>query len=214
MDLISSQRYRVLTGIVAMLALSAATVSGQSRDDRWNRFRVTSSRFTNGSTLPLSAVNDIPNASGNNSCTASGAPGGNKSPELSWSDAPRGTRSFVVVTYDVTAAFTHWGMYNIPGDATGVPENAGVAGSSYGSQIVNDFEVAAEYDGPCPPANVSPDVHRYVFTVYALDIDLVLPSSTNFPANAETLYHALISTGIENHILARASIEGSFSATP
>jgi phosphatidylethanolamine-binding protein (PEBP) family uncharacterized protein len=80
-------------------------------------------------------------------------------------------------------------MYNIPADTRKLPENAGEKGSSFGAQIVNDFFIGPEYDGPCPPANFAPDVHRYVFTVYALHIDeLKLPGSANFPANAETLY--------------------------
>lgn len=80
--------------------------------------------------------------------------------------------------------------------------------------MVNDFAIGAEYDGPCPPANVSPFVHRYVFTVYALDIQLTLPSSANFPATAETLYQALIAAGKDGHILESASISGLYSTTP
>jgi phosphatidylethanolamine-binding protein (PEBP) family uncharacterized protein len=63
-------------------------------------------------------------------------------------------------------------MYNIASTATGLPQNAGVAGSTYGNQILNDFFVTAEYDGPCPPAGYRPYVHHYVFTIYALDIML------------------------------------------
>jgi hypothetical protein len=44
----------------------------------------------------------------------------------------------------VTAAFTHWGMYNIPLHITTLPENAGVPGSPYGLQVVNDFFIGAE----------------------------------------------------------------------
>jgi phosphatidylethanolamine-binding protein (PEBP) family uncharacterized protein len=105
-------------------------------------------------------------------------------------------------------------MYNISGAATGLPENAGVAGSQYGSQIFNDFFVGAEYDGPCPPANVRPFVHHYVFTVYALDTMLRLPSSPNFPASAESLYQALIKAGKAGHILASSKIVGLYSTTP
>jgi len=117
------------------------------------------------------------------------------------------------VAYDLTAAFTHWGMYNIPATTTELPENAGVAGSTYGTQIYNDFP-AAEYDGPCPPPNYPPDVHHYVFTVYALDTTLKLPGSPNFPPKADTLYHALITAGEQRHILATASITGLYSTTP
>jgi phosphatidylethanolamine-binding protein (PEBP) family uncharacterized protein len=44
-------------------------------------------------------------------------------------------------------------MYNIPADTRKLPENAGEKGSSFGAQIVNDFFIGPEYDGPCPPAN-------------------------------------------------------------
>jgi phosphatidylethanolamine-binding protein (PEBP) family uncharacterized protein len=53
-----------------------------------------------------------------------------------------------------------------------------------------------------------------VFTLYALDIELNLPRSVNFPATAETLYQALIEAGRHDHILASASITGLYSTTP
>jgi phosphatidylethanolamine-binding protein (PEBP) family uncharacterized protein len=104
-------------------------------------------------------------------------------------------------------------MYNISPILSGLPENAGVAGSVYGDQIVNDFS-AAEYDGPCPPPGVTPFVHEYVFTVYVLATKLNLPSSTNFPANAETLHQALINSGGNGDILDSASLVGFYSTTP
>jgi phosphatidylethanolamine-binding protein (PEBP) family uncharacterized protein len=105
-------------------------------------------------------------------------------------------------------------MYNISPYATGLPENAGVAGSTFGAQIFNDFFVGAQYSGPCPPPNVTPVVHRYVFTVYALDTQLTLPSSANFPASAETLCQALIDAGKSGHILESASLTGFYSTAP
>jgi phosphatidylethanolamine-binding protein (PEBP) family uncharacterized protein len=93
-------------------------------------FSVSSSTFTNGGTLPLITVW--------NQC--SNYPGGNdESPELSWTNVPRRTESFVVVAYDVTASFTHWGTYNISGSSTGLPLNAGIPNSPYGTQVANDF---------------------------------------------------------------------------
>lgn len=105
-------------------------------------------------------------------------------------------------------------MYNISPTAIGLPQNAGVSGSTYGEQVFNDFFVGKEYDGPCPPKGYKPYAHHYVFTVYALDIALRLPESPNFPANAETLYQALIKAGKEHHILASTSIAGFYSTTP
>jgi phosphatidylethanolamine-binding protein (PEBP) family uncharacterized protein len=77
-------------------------------------------------------------------------------------------------------------MYNILPTITKLPENAGVAGSAYGQQVSN-VNGDLSYDGPCPLANYPPSVHHYVFTVYALDQELELLSSTNFPARGHTL---------------------------
>jgi phosphatidylethanolamine-binding protein (PEBP) family uncharacterized protein len=55
-----------------------------------------------------------------------------------------------------------WGMYNISTDTTELPQNAGVAGSASGQQILNDSGNGAEYFGPCPPPNFPPNVHHYV----------------------------------------------------
>ena len=200
--------FRLLAGLGFAIGLSTSYSFAQDPF-----FQLRSTTFANDTTLPISTINNIL-ANNVNACSINGAPGGDQSPELTWYGAPPFTKSFVVVLYDVTASFTHWGMYNIPASVTSLPQNAGVAGSSYGPQIVNDFGVAAEYDGPCPPANVTPYVHQYIFTVYALDIDLQLPSSANFPANAETLYHGLIAAGRGLHILASASLEGLYSTTP
>ena len=180
-----------------------------------SEFKLTSTTFPNDGTMPVSTVYTVPSSTNAavNICTANGAPGGNQSPELSWSGAPWETRSFVVVLYDVTASFTHWGMYNIAPQVHSLPMNAGVNGSSYGTEVVNDFG-NAQYDGPCPPAGVAPLAHQYVFTVYALSTQLTLSTPPNFPANAETLYHALIEAARKQQILASASWTGFYSSTP
>jgi len=198
--------------VLALVLIFASPAKAQHKQPQAAPFQLTSSTFANKTTLPISTINNIVQ-NGVNVCSIDGSTGGNQSPELSWSTAPAGTQSFVVVTYDVTAAFTHWGMYNIAGTATGLPENAGVAGSTYGSQVVNDFLTGAEYDGPCPPAGVAPYVHHYLFTVYALDEMLKLPASADFPANAETLYRALMTAGRYHHILASARLVGFYSTT-
>ncbi|HVN76893.1 MAG TPA: YbhB/YbcL family Raf kinase inhibitor-like protein [Thermoanaerobaculaceae bacterium] len=200
--------FDVLVGGLALTAL-ALPAAGQTRGEaalvtdpspEAREMRLSSTTFDDGSTLPLSMVyNQCPFVSG----------GGNTSPELSWSGAPHRTKSFVVVAFDVTAAFTHWGMYNIPRGVTELRANAGAAGSPYGAQVWNDFFLGAEYDGPCPPPSVAPVVHDYEFTVYALDTTLTLPGSANFPPDAETLWRALL-----GHVLDSASIHGFYSTAP
>jgi len=147
-----------LLGLICVSAAPLPSGSAKETRDSDDAFRLSSSTFDNNTTLPISAIHNI-TVNGSNVCSIDGSPGGNESPELSWT-RPRGnTRSFVVVLYDTTAAFTHWGMYNISPDATGLPENAGVGGSQFGQQVFNDFFVGTEYDGPCPPPGVAPVVH-------------------------------------------------------
>ena len=193
--------------LAAGCALLAATAMAQ------DGFQLHSPEFSQDGTPPLSMILNNP-VNGQNTCTASGAAGLDESPQLNWTGAPWGTRSFVVVLYDTTAAFTHWGMYNIPGYMNQLPQNAGIAGSTFGAQVVNDFLLGQQYDGPCPPAGYAPEIHHYVFTVYALSTSLNLPQSANFPANGETLYHALIAAGERGELLGQASLTGLYSATP
>ncbi|MGA9306697.1 MAG: YbhB/YbcL family Raf kinase inhibitor-like protein [Candidatus Sulfotelmatobacter sp.] len=194
------KKYVVCLTLVLVSLSTAVAQQGGANSDWQHKFQVSSTTFTNGGDLPLSMI------LGSSYCSyVSG--GGDQSPEVSWKHAPFGTQSFVVTLYDVTAAFTHWGMYNISPKTNELPENAGVSGSTYGQQVFNDFYLGAEYDGPCPPNNYTPYIHDYVITVYALDTCLNLPSSPpNFPANGETLYRAMF-----DHVLARASIQGYYS---
>jgi Raf kinase inhibitor-like YbhB/YbcL family protein len=213
-------RIGCLSTVLLILVLSPGvrTSGAETSDSDWEQsFRLHSTTFENKTTLPLSTIETIAISPTNpaNSCTFNGEPGGDQSPELSWTGAPEGTQSFVVVLYDVTASFTHWGMYNISGKATGLPENAGIANSTFGEQINNDYGFGEQYDGPCPPTGtgVTPLVHHYVFTVYALDTKLpTLPAFGVFLPGAQALYHALLKAGREGHILASASIIGLYSA--
>lgn len=203
---------RVLCLISILILTMVGVTSAQSHSPQVG-FLVTSTTFQNGQRLPQVMIENIIQ-SGINICAPDGSPGGNQSPELSWTGAKPGTASFAVVLYDVTAAFTHWGMYNIAPQTTELPQNAGVPGSTDGPQIVNDFFFGAQYDGPCPPSTVKPFTHKYVFTIYDLDIVLHLHSTENFPATAETLYQALIRAGQHGHILAKANIFGTYSTAP
>ncbi|MCX8092912.1 MAG: YbhB/YbcL family Raf kinase inhibitor-like protein [Candidatus Goldbacteria bacterium] len=91
------------------------------------------------------------------------------SPEINWSGAPKGTKSFVLICDDPDApmgTWVHWVVYNIPASITKLqkcfPKDAELkngikqAKTSFGS---------SGYGGPCPPSGT----HRYYFKVYAID---------------------------------------------
>jgi Raf kinase inhibitor-like YbhB/YbcL family protein len=205
----------ITTTALAFLALASLASAQVSQN---GAFQLSSTTFENDTIMPLSTIYNY-EVNGVNICTVDGAAGGDKSPELAWSNVPQSTTSFAVTTFDVTAGVVHWGMYNISPAITELPENAGVPGSKYGKQVINTYGSAGsnadmDYGGPCPPPDYPPNVHNYVFTVYALDTDLQLASSADFPPTALTLFRALVSAGQEGHILASASITGLYSTTP
>jgi Raf kinase inhibitor-like YbhB/YbcL family protein len=92
------------------------------------------------------------------------ADGDNVSPPLTWSGAPAGTKSFVLIIEDPDApsgTFRHWGIYDVTGSR--LPE-----GDSRAPAVTNDFG-DERYDGPAPPKGHG--VHHYRFRIAALDTD-------------------------------------------
>ena len=113
-----------------------------------------------------------------------GCNGANISPQLMWKDAPAGTKSFAITMYDPDAptgsGWWHWVVVNIPADVHKLDTGASPKAMPKGAvEIVNDYGISA-YGGPCPPEGDKP--HRYIFTVYALDVaKLDLKPDTNTP---------------------------------
>jgi Raf kinase inhibitor-like YbhB/YbcL family protein len=104
-----------------------------------------------------------------------GCSGGNVSPELSWSNAPAGTKSFVLTMFDPDAptgsGFWHWVVVNIPPSSTQLPNGASRNASKLpaGALETRTDLGAPGYGGPCPPAGDKP--HRYILTLHALKVD-------------------------------------------
>jgi Raf kinase inhibitor-like YbhB/YbcL family protein len=126
-------------------------------------FQLTSDDFRDGDTMPQAQV-----------FNGMGLHGGNLSPQLKWTGAPAGTRSFVLMCFDPDAptgsGWWHWTVANIPATAT---ELARGCGSGQGAlprgavQGRTDYGQAG-YGGPAPPPGKP---HRYIFTLYALKVD-------------------------------------------
>lgn len=132
-----------------------------------------------------------------------GCHGGNLSPQLSWSGAPKGTEAFAVFAYDPDAptgsGWWHWQIINIPKDvtllATGAGDPAKKLTPAESVSIRNDYG-AIGFGGACPPAGHG--AHRYQFTVYALSKKLELPENASGAlAGYMVKAHALGSSTIE-----------------
>lgn len=161
-------------------------------------------------TLSIDAFEDGADIPVRFSQAAEGAePGGGTSPALSWSNAPAGTRSFVVNMMDLDFApnrgartQVHWVVWNIPGSATGLEED-----QPRGARLPNGaWQISATgqvYRGPGAPA--TRPRHHYLFEVYALDTELsVMP--TDDPLETRDAVMA----AMEGHVLAKSVYMGRF----
>jgi Raf kinase inhibitor-like YbhB/YbcL family protein len=136
-----------------------------------------------------------------------GCQGGNTSPQLHWSGAPLGTKSFALTAYDPDAptgsGWWHWVVFNIPADANALPRNAGDPASGLAPaqsvQSRTDYGIPG-FGGACPPAGGKP--HRYQFRLYALDIERLELSPDSSAA--------LVGFMLNQHKLAVAEIEATY----
>ena len=172
----------------------------------------------------------------------------NRNPQLAWTGAPAGTKSFAVVCHDPDVPsrgddvnqegrvvpkslpridFFHWVLVDIPAHVTTLeagefassvtprgkpgpeaPHGARQGINDYTGWFAGDKEMAGDYygyDGPCPPWN-DEIPHRYVFTVYALDVAR-LPVEGSFGGND-------VRRAVERHVLAQAAITGRYTLNP
>src|SRR5574343_477562 len=123
--------------------------------------------------------------------------------------------------------FFHWVLIDLPATVTEIaagefsddvtPRGKSGPQSLHGSRqginnytdwFAGDNDMRGDYygfDGPCPPWN-DEIVHRYVFTVYALDIEK-LPLDGRFGGPE-------VRRAIEGHMLDQASLTGTYTLNP
>ena len=136
-----------------------------------------------------------------------GCSGGDLSPHLKWSGAPKGTKSFAITVYVPDAptgsGWWHWQVVNIPVTAVEIPAGAGNPETNtapIGSvQIENDFG-ARGFGGACPPEGHG--VHHYRFTIHALSVEKL-----ELPENASG---ALTGYMINGHTIESSTIESLY----
>jgi Raf kinase inhibitor-like YbhB/YbcL family protein len=152
-------------------------------------FELTSAAATDGQALPLAQRSG-----------AFGIPGGeDTSPDLTWSGAPAGTKSYAVTVFDADAptmsGFWHWAVVNLPATVTALPAGVGPDLPQGAIQLPNDARLP-QYIGAAPPAGHGP--HRYFITVHALAVeDLGVPAGST---------PAFLGFTMAAHILGRATI--------
>ena len=164
----------------ALLAMVLAGC-GASQEKAMTSFMLKSSAFDDGQPMPA-----------DHSCD-----GADRSPPLSWSDPPQGTKSFALVVDDPDApggVFRHWGAYDIPGSAHDLPP-----GASSMAQATNDFGKSG-YGGACPPKGHGR--HRYRFKLFALDTEKL-----DLPASASV---SQVEAAAAEHQLGRAELTGTY----
>ncbi len=190
-----------------ILAAAALPVAAQQapapRPNVAPPLKITVPAFSDGGTIPLKYT-----------CAAATPPPSGPlhislgvSPLIQWSDVPKGTASFVLILHDADAHIgktfvdiPHWVVFNIPGDATelpeGIPPDSSLAnGTTQGDNMMR----RAAFQGPCAPPGLP---HHYVFQLYALDTKLDLPQGAS---------RAEIEKAMDGHVLSSTIYIGLFA---
>jgi Raf kinase inhibitor-like YbhB/YbcL family protein len=160
----------ILLAVISLVAYAATT---RSADERYHStlrktLQVSSSGFQHEQEMPIDF-----------SCR-----GRSMAPNIQWTGAPEGTRSFALVTMDWDApsprlklfSVVHWLVYNIPAGVNEIPQDSSstiLARRNIASGL--NFAGQPGYLPPCPPLGT----HRYEFRVYALDVDRLQPASND-----------------------------------
>ena len=123
--------------------------------------------------------------------------------------------------------FFHWALIDIPASTSSIARGSHSEGvtargkpgpdapregrhgiNDYTAWFTGDKDMGGDYygyDGPCPPWN-DEIPHRYVFTLYALDVEK-LPLQGRFGGKE-------VRAAVQGHVLAQASITGRYSLNP
>jgi Raf kinase inhibitor-like YbhB/YbcL family protein len=204
--------------------------------------KVTSESFADGGAIPAKHAFCAPDPKTHATLSD------NRNPQLAWTGAPAGTKSFAVICHDpdvpskgddvnqegrtVPASlprvdFFHWVLVDLPASTPSIAEGAfassvtprGKAGphapqgarqgiNDYTGWFASDKDMSGQYfgyDGPCPPWN-DEIPHRYVFTVFALDVERLAVDGAFSGADARK--------AMQGHVLAQAALTGRYSLNP
>jgi Raf kinase inhibitor-like YbhB/YbcL family protein len=131
--------------------------------------------------------------------------GADKSPPLSWTGVPQGTKSLALIVDDPDApdpkapkmTWVHWVLFGIAPTISGLEEGVASANLPAGAREgINDWKLPG-YRGPCPPIGR----HRYFHKLYALDTMLSLSGQPDKPS---------LEQAMKGHILEQATLMGTY----
>lgn len=141
-------------------------------------FTLLSNSFHDGARLPAAQVSGV-----------FGAGGEDRLPQLSWSGAPEGTKSFALTCLDPDAptasGFWHLAAFNIPPSVTELDEGDITAEHTRGrfpqqARLLRNDGGVRGFVGAAPPPGHGD--HRYIFVVHALDVDSLELDDSASPA--------------------------------
>jgi len=191
----AGKKVLILAALAAMLGSQAAQAA--------DYFTLTSTSIKNGERISrLYGGDDQKRACSPRNPAICPCPGKNVSPQLKWSNAPAGTKSFAIVMYDIDgqwgAGVTHWVAYNIAATTTELAEGDGTKGlgSTGGPGPRNN----PNYMAPGPPQGDGP--HNYLITVMATALE---------PTLAAGLTRDQFLAAAKGKLLASATIAGLYA---
>jgi Raf kinase inhibitor-like YbhB/YbcL family protein len=161
-----------------MLTLSALGVAGigGAAYGAGEPFLLQSTTFKDGTLMPKKVSNDG-KIMQNPNCV-----GENVSPQLAWSNAPEGTKSFALVMTDPEGrgglGVVHWVAYGIAPTVSSFAE--GEVSKDTDKYIGGkSTQGVGHYSGPCTPPGAP---HHYTFVIIATDLDpKELPPGLSLP---------------------------------
>ncbi len=131
---------------------------------------------------------------------------GNTSPQLSWSGAPEGTKSYVVTCFDPDAptpsGFWHWVAVDIPAEVTELAQGAGASDADLPGNAfhVRNDTGSTDFSGAAPPPG--DQSHRYFFVVHAVGEETLGINASATPA--------VVSFNLAFKTLGRAVLHGTY----
>jgi Raf kinase inhibitor-like YbhB/YbcL family protein len=148
---------------------------------------LTSSAFENNASIPARFTCD----------------GDQVNPPLSISGVPAGAKSLALIMDDPdvpkqllpTGVFNHWVLFNIP------PQTTEIATGMTVGTIGANGSGKNQYTGPCPPTQYEPSEHRYIFNLYALDIELPLQVGAT---------KTDVEKAMQGHVIAQTQLLGKY----